>query len=86
MKIQLSRYPDYIFRSMTAGKCKEMNKIKQALRLYLDGESNWSIGRKRDLYKGTADFSDERVYDCSPKSRSVIAAEKVVFPLEQAGG
>ena len=22
-----------------AGKCKEMNKIKQALRLHLDGES-----------------------------------------------
>lgn len=34
-----------------AGKCKEMNKIKQALRLHLDGESNRSIGRKRDLYK-----------------------------------
>ena len=36
-----------------AGKCKEMNKIKQALRLHLDGESNRSIGRKLDLYKGT---------------------------------
>lgn len=34
-----------------AGKCKEMNKIKQALRLHLDGESNQSIGRKLDLYK-----------------------------------
>lgn len=30
-----------------------MNKIKQALRLHLDGESNRSIGRKLDLYKGT---------------------------------
>ena len=36
-----------------AGKWKEMNKIKQALRLHLDGESNRSIGRKPDLYKGT---------------------------------
>ena len=36
-----------------AGKCKEMNKIKQAMRLHLDGESNRSIGRKLDLYKGT---------------------------------
>lgn len=36
-----------------AGKCKEMNKIKQALRLHLDGESNRSIGRQLDLYKGT---------------------------------
>ena len=36
-----------------AGKCKEMNKIKQALGLHLDGESNRSIGRKLDLYKGT---------------------------------
>ena len=35
-----------------AGKCKEMNKIKQALRFHLDGESNRSIGRKLDLYKG----------------------------------
>lgn len=35
-----------------AGKCKEMNKIKQVLRLHLDGESNRSIGRKLDLYKG----------------------------------
>ena len=35
-----------------AGKCKEMNKIKQELRLHLDGESNRSIGRKLDLYKG----------------------------------
>ncbi len=36
-----------------AGKCKEMNRIKQALRLHLDGESNRSIGRQLDLYKGT---------------------------------
>ncbi len=36
-----------------AGKCKEMNKIKQALRLHLDGESNRSISRKLELYKGT---------------------------------
>ena len=36
-----------------AGKCKEMNEIKQVLRLHLDGESNRSIGRKLDLYNGT---------------------------------
>lgn len=36
-----------------AGKCKEMNEIKQVLRLHLDGESNRSIGSKLDLYKGT---------------------------------
>ena len=35
-----------------AGKYKEMNKIKQVLRLHLDGESNRSIGSKLDLYKG----------------------------------
>ena len=38
-----------------AGKCKEMNKIKQALRLHLDGESNRSIGRKLDLYSKHSD-------------------------------
>lgn len=36
-----------------AGKCKEMNEIKQELRLHFDGESNRSIGRKLDLYNGT---------------------------------
>lgn len=36
-----------------AGECKEMNEIKQVLRLHLDGESNRSIGRKLDLYNGT---------------------------------
>ena len=36
-----------------AGKYKEMNKIKQVLRLHFDGESNRSIGRKLDLYNGT---------------------------------
>ena len=36
-----------------AGKCKEMNEIKQVLRLHLDGESNRSIGRKLDLYNDT---------------------------------
>lgn len=36
-----------------AGKCKEMNEIKQVLRLHFDGESNRSIGRKLDLYNGT---------------------------------
>lgn len=36
-----------------ADKCKEMNEIKQVLRLHFDGESNRSIGRKLDLYNGT---------------------------------
>lgn len=36
-----------------AGKCKEMNEIKQVLRLHFDGESNRPIGRKLDLYNGS---------------------------------
>ena len=36
-----------------AGKCKEMNKIKQVIRLHADGMSNREIGRQLDLYKGT---------------------------------
>ena len=36
-----------------AGKCKEMSKIKQVIRLHADGISNREIGRQLDLYKGT---------------------------------
>ena len=36
-----------------AGKCKEMSKIKQVIRLYKDGKSKRAIGRELDLYKGT---------------------------------
>ncbi len=34
-----------------AGKCKEMSKIKQVLRLHKDGMSNRRIGRELGLYK-----------------------------------
>ena len=36
-----------------AGKCKEMSKIKQVIRLYKDGMSKRAIGRELGLYKGT---------------------------------
>ena len=36
-----------------AGKCKEMSKIKQVLRLYQGGMSKRAIGRELGLYKGT---------------------------------
>ena len=36
-----------------AGKCKEMSKIKQVLRLHKDGMSNRRIGRELGLYKDT---------------------------------
>ena len=40
-------------RNAMAGKCKEMSKIKQVIRLYKDGKSKRAIGRELDLYKGT---------------------------------
>jgi len=36
-----------------SGKCKEMSKIKQVIRLYQDGMSKRAIGRQLGLYKGT---------------------------------
>lgn len=36
-----------------AGKCKEMSKIKQVIRLHKDGKPNRAIGRELGLYKGT---------------------------------
>lgn len=36
-----------------AGKCKEMSKIKQVIRLHLEGMTNRAIGRELGLYKGT---------------------------------
>lgn len=36
-----------------AGKCKEMSKIKQVIRLYKDGMSKRAIGRELGLYKST---------------------------------
>jgi transposase len=40
-------------RYAMAGKCKEMSKIKQVLRLYQGGMSKRAIGRELGLYKGT---------------------------------
>lgn len=36
-----------------AGKCKEMSKVKQVIRLYKDGMSKRAIGRELGLYKST---------------------------------
>ena len=59
-----------------AGKCKEMNKIKQALRLHLDGESNRSIGRKLDLYKGTVNKYITLAESCGIPIPAVLAMEE----------
>ena len=40
-------------RYAMAGNCKEMSKIKQAIRLYKDGISKRTIGRELGLYNGT---------------------------------
>ncbi len=58
-----------------AGKCKEMNKIKQVLRLHLDGESNRSIGRKLDLYKGTVNKYITLVESCGVTIPVLLAVE-----------
>ena len=59
-----------------AGKCKEMNKIKQALRLHLDGESNRSIGRKLDLYKGTVNKYINMAELCGIPIPALLAMEE----------
>lgn len=58
-----------------AGKCKEMNKIKQVLRLHLDGESNRSIGRKLDLYKGTVNMYITLAESCGVTIPVLLAVE-----------
>lgn len=58
-----------------AGKCKEMNKIKQVLRLHLDGESNRSIGRKLDLYKGTVNKYITLAESCGVTIPVLLAVE-----------
>lgn len=40
-------------RYAMAGKCKEMSKVKQVIRLYKDGMSKRAIGRELGLYKST---------------------------------
>ena len=60
-----------------AGKCKEMNKIKQALRLHLDGESNRSIGRQLDLYKGTVNKGVVRISSNSLGDKMGITASQI---------
>ena len=58
-----------------AGKYKEMNKIKQVLRLHLDGESNRSIGRKLDLYKGTVNKYITLAESCGVTIPVLLAVE-----------
>ena len=58
-----------------AGKCKEMNKIKQVLRLHLDGESSRSIGRKLDLYKGTVNKYITLAESCGVTIPVLLAVE-----------
>lgn len=59
-----------------AGKCKEMNKIKQVLRLHLDGESNRSIGRKQDLYRGTINKYITLAESCGMPISVLLAMEE----------
>ena len=69
-----------------AGKCKEMNKIKQALRLHLDGESNRSIGRKLDLYKGTVNKFITLAESCGIPIPELLAMEEPEIERVLTGG
>ena len=69
-----------------AGKCKEMNKIKQALRLHLDGESNRSIGRKLDLYKGTVNKYIHMAEACGVPIPVLLAMEEPEIERVLTGG
>jgi len=69
-----------------AGKCKEMNKIKQALRLHLDGESNRSIGRKLDLYKGTVNKYITLAEACGIPIPVLLAMEEPEIERVLTGG
>ena len=69
-----------------AGKCKEMNKIKQALRLHLDGESNRSIGRKLDLYKGTVNKYINMAESCGIPIPVLLAMEEPEIERVLTGG
>ena len=68
------------------GKCKEMNKIKQALRLHLDGESNRSIGRKLDLYKGTVNKYITLAESCGIPIPALLAMEEPEIKRVLTGG
>ena len=69
-----------------AGKCKEMNKIKQALRLHLDGETNRSIGRKLDLYKGTVNKYVNMAKACGIPIPELLAMEEPEIERVLTGG
>ena len=69
-----------------AGKCKEMNKIKQALRLHLDGESNRSIGRQLDLYKGTVNKYITLAESCGIPIPVLLAMEEPEIERVLTGG
>lgn len=69
-----------------AGKCKEMNKIKQALRLHLDGDSNRSIGRKLDLYKGTVNKYITLAESCGIPIPALLAMEEPEIERVLTGG
>ena len=69
-----------------AGKCKEMNKIKQALRLHLDGESNRSIGRKLDLYKGTVNKYITLAETCGVSIPELLSMEEPEIERVLTGG
>lgn len=70
-----------------AGKCKEMNKIKQALRLHPEGESNRSIGRKLDLYKGKVNKHITLAESCGiPPIPALLAMEEPEIERVLKGG
>lgn len=69
-----------------AGKCKEMNKIKQALRLHLDGESNRSIGRRLGLYKGTVNKYITLAESCGMPIPDLLALDEPEVERVLTGG
>ncbi len=69
-----------------SGKCKEMNKIKQVLRLHLDGESNRSTGRKLDLYKGTVNKYITLAESCGTPIAALLAMEEPEVERVLTGG
>ena len=53
-----------------------MNKIKQALRLHIDGESNREIGRKLGIYKGTVNKYVKMTKACGIPIPALLAMEE----------
>lgn len=69
-----------------AGKCKEMSKIKQVIRLHKDGKANRAIGRELGLYKGTVNKYVKLAEDDPLSLDELLALEDPVLEKRFCGG